>query len=615
MKLRTSFFNSTVLRKDIARFAPVWGLYTIFSLMALFLLWEAESGAVRFANSACYIMQLMGVVNFAYATICALVLFGDLFNAKLCNALHSFPLRREGWFLTHCTAGFLFSLVPNTVAALLAAVLLQEYCYLAFLWLAIMVLQFLFFFGAGVFSVMCAGNRLGTVAVCGIFNLLAVLVAWLFNTFYDPFLYGIDLNTDPYLDFSPLIGFHRSQYVLTEYDKMADATIFEGFIATDWQHLFIAAGVGALLLILAVLLYRKRHLESAGNLIAVKPVGPVFLIIYTLCAGAVMYYVSELFNGTGRYVFLLLGFAIGFFTGRMLLERKVNVFRPKVFLAFGILLTVFGITVGLTKLDPAGVTRYVPETEHVKQVQLSPDAATRYYSHSVCILTEQEDIAAITQIHQDLISNRREGFDADLTITYTLNSGRAIERHYRLDAQDKAIQDVKRFYSTPEYVLGTDDVTALLENAYMLAFSSEYLSSIYINSTDAQNQQVYVDRSEEDSIIYSTKDLVAEGTTQIGLNVQLVQGLMDAIIADCQAGTMAPQWEYHTEHNTFGWITIQSVVPPANETVYYSGNDRSLSSIPYEYEYLEQTTVSYLEIKVYEDCTNTIAYLKTIAKQ
>lgn len=414
MKLRTSFFNGTVLRKDITRFAPVWGLYSIFTLMAFFLLWESDRDAARFANSACYIMQAMGIVNFAYATICALMLFGDLFNTKLCNALHAFPLRREGWFLTHCAAGFLFCLVPNTVAALLAAALLQEYCYLAFLWLGIMLLQFLFFFGAGVFSVMCAGNRLGAIAVCGIFNLLAVLAAWLFMTFYDPFLYGIELDLEPYLNFSPVVGFHHFQYVETGFDKMAYKTHFYGFIPEQWQYLFIAAGVGAVLLALAVLIYRGRQLENAGNLISLMPVAPVFLIIYTLCAGAVMYYVTEIFSGNGRYLFIFLGFAIGFFTGRMLLEKKVNVFRPKTFLAFGILLAVFALTVGLTKLDPAGITRYVPEIEDVKQVQISPNQARYYYEHSKCILTEQTDIEAITKIHQDLVDNRKGSKDSAL---------------------------------------------------------------------------------------------------------------------------------------------------------------------------------------------------------
>ena len=33
MKLRTSFFNPAVLKKDITRFAPVWGLYSVFLLL------------------------------------------------------------------------------------------------------------------------------------------------------------------------------------------------------------------------------------------------------------------------------------------------------------------------------------------------------------------------------------------------------------------------------------------------------------------------------------------------------------------------------------------------------------------------------------------------------
>ena len=613
MKLRTSFFNGTVLRKDITRFAPVWGLYSIFTLMAFFLIWESENTAARFANNASYVMQAMGIVNFAYATICALVLFGDLFNTKLCNALHAFPLRREGWFLTHCAAGFLFCLVPNTAAALLAAALLQEYCYLAFLWLAIMLLQFLFFFGAAVFSVMCAGNRLGALAVCGIFNLLAVLVAWLFMTFYDPFLYGIELDVEPYLNFSPVVGFHHFQYVETVYDKMANTTVFKGFLAEQWQYLFIAAGVGAVLLVLALLIYRGRHLENAGNLISLKPVGPVFLIIYTLCAGAVMYYVSEIFSGNGRYVFIFLGFAIGFFTGKMLLEKKVNVFRWKTFLGFGILLTVFGITVGLTKLDPAGVTRYVPEVQEVKQVQISPNASRYYYEHSKCILTEQADIEAITKIHQELVDNRKASKDSALRITYTLQSGRTVERQYYVDMQSDAAEVLRGYYSSPQYILGTEDIAALLENAFMLEFRSndEEIPYICIGGSN-MDQQIYVDKYEENAIIYSVEDLAEAGTSPTGLNVELARGLMDAILADCKAGKMAPPWEYHEGEDTFGWLTIQSFMPQS-ETLNLNSN--SISASISTYEVIDYTPVSYLEVKIFENCTNTIEYLKSIAEQ
>ena len=615
MKLRTSFFNGTVLRKDITRFAPVWGLYSIFTLMAFFLIWESENTAARFANNACNIMQAMGVINFAYATICALVLFGDLFNTKLCNALHAFPLRREGWFLTHCAAGFLFCLIPNTVAALLAATLLQEYYYFAFLWLAIMLLQFLFFFGAGVFSVMCAGNRLGAAAVCGIFNLLAVLVCWLFMTFYDPLLYGIEINATPYLNLSPVVGFYHFQYIETYYDKLTGATVLKGFLENQWYYLLIAAGVGAVLLVLALLIYRKRHLENAGNLISLKPVSPVFLIIYTLCTGTVMYYVSEIFSGSARYVFILIGFAIGFFTGRMLLEKKVNVFQGKTFLAFGVLLTFFGITVGLTKLDPAGITRYVPDVQDVKQVQISPNHARYYYEHSLCILTEQEDIEAITQIHQELVKTRKASKDSALRITYTLQSGRVVERQYYVDIGSDAAEILRGYYSSPQYVLGTDDMTALLENSFMLEFRSttEELPLICIASENALDRQIYAEKYGEASILYLTKDLAEDGSEPIGLNVELARGLMDAIIADCEAGNMAPPWEYHKGQDTFGWVTIQSFAPKTDEKLSLNSDSSSYSLTTYEV--LDYTPISYLEIKIFENCINTIEYLKSIAQQ
>ena len=35
MKLRTSFFHKTVFKKDLTRFAPVWGCYLIFMLLAV----------------------------------------------------------------------------------------------------------------------------------------------------------------------------------------------------------------------------------------------------------------------------------------------------------------------------------------------------------------------------------------------------------------------------------------------------------------------------------------------------------------------------------------------------------------------------------------------------
>ena len=152
MKLKTSFFEPTVLKKDITRFWPLWGLYGLFALLFVLLMWESNPDAARMANNASEVFLSMGVLNFLYAPLAAFFLFGDLFKSRMCNALHALPLRREGWFLTHLCAGMLFCIVPNGIAAGLTAALLGKYAWIAGLWLCLMVMQYIFFFGVATFA-------------------------------------------------------------------------------------------------------------------------------------------------------------------------------------------------------------------------------------------------------------------------------------------------------------------------------------------------------------------------------------------------------------------------------------------------------------------------------
>ena len=590
MKSRTSFFNATVLRKDITRFAPAWGLYTVFMLLFVLLMWEGEGTAARFVSNAPYIMQYMGMLNIVYAGLCAVLLFGDLFKTRMCNALHALPLRREGWFLTHLTAGLLFCIVPNAFGAALSALLLLQYCYGAFLWLAVVVLQFLFFFGVGAFCVTCAGNRLGAVTMYGIFNFFAVLATWLVETFYEPFLYGIELDKSLYVKFSPVVAFTEFKYVDIRYNNLTSTARFWGFLSEQWRYLFVAAAVGVVLTALAVLIYRRRRLESAGDFISARPAAPVFLVIYTLCAGAVMYFVADVVSEEIRYIFLFIGFAIGFFTGRMLLERKVNVFGAKNFLAFGAILVIFAASIGLTWLDPAGITRYVPQAQQVASVKISPYSSQYYRDNNGFALTDPADIEAITQIHSDLVENRSMDGDMFLHILYEMNNGTTVERTYYLDSGSAAAQKtLKGFYSVPAYVFGTGDVQGLIKNAYQLEFISYRDGLPNIAVTTDENWMDMEDFQEKygSCLTYVTE----EGFDQAAIT----KGLIEAIEADCLAGNMAQIWEFHKNQETCGYVTIQYVVPTNN------------TYVPY--------TTKYLDITIYEDCANTIRYLESLTAQ
>lgn len=590
MKRKQTFFSAAVLKKDIARFAPVWALYTVFLLMYILLHWKGKATAAWFANNAYNILYATGSINLIYGVLCAVTLFGDLFKTRLCNALHAMPLRREGWFVTHIVAGLLFCVVPNILGALVAAAILQKYACFAFVWLAMAVLQFLFFFGVGVFSVMCSGNYVGAVAVYGFIHFFAVIATSLVSVFYEPLLHGVVLDTEKLFSYSPAYRFVGFQRRLISINPIAGAVYFPELPAQYWQYLMITAGAGVLLIVLGLLLYRRRKLESVGELMAVKPAIPVFLTVYTLGVGGFIFYAALQVIQTYSLLFLALGLVIGFFTGRMLLERKVHVFRRKNLLAFGAFTAAFAVSLALTWLDPLGISRYVPKPEDVKSIQISP--GHRQYMHTG-ELVQQADIAAFTRIHQQLTQNREDSTgDMPLYIRYQLENGSTMVRQYALDSKGEIAQSLKTYFSAAECVFATDDIQALLENLQLVVFRSSQRgiphmdigTSAYKTEADVWTRfgsvEGVIDHIEPDS------QSVAE--------VSLVKKLLQALLADCREGNMAQYAVLHQEQDYYGTVKLMYTEPGKNGNL--------------------QPEEKYLEIRIYEDCTNTVQCLENLPK-
>ena len=341
MKLRTSFFNRTAFRKDIVRFSPIWAVYTIFLLLGLFG-GMVDSDPHYMARDILYSLEGMGVVNLLYAGVCAAFLFMDLYNGRLCNALHAFPYRRESWLVTHIVSGLLFSLLPNLLVSIFATFMLGEYLYIALIWLGVSTLQYLFFFGTAVLCVMCAGNLIGAVAIYGIFHFITVLVYAVAELLYQPLLHGVKLNNTAFYHFFPLSKLSGFEYahVKFHYTENGGYCIFQGLEGEAWLYVGLCAVAGLVSLALAWLVYRKRHLESAGDLISLKKLSPLFILICTIGAGAFLYLFSEVFGNEKSYIFLILGMILGYFAGQMLLNRTVKVFGKKTFLRLGIIVAV-----------------------------------------------------------------------------------------------------------------------------------------------------------------------------------------------------------------------------------------------------------------------------------
>lgn len=562
MKSRTSFFNRTVLRKDITRYAPVWGLYAIGLLLFLLipnLDWDSMDAADVMGSS----MSSMGIVNVIYGGICALMVFGDLFKTRLCYATHAMPLRREGWFLTHFAAGLLFSIVPNLVLVLCFLPLLQGYWYMGLLWLAASTLQFLFFFGAGAFSAVCAGNRLGAAAAYLIVNFGALLAEWYMENIYEPLLYGVEIDLEFLYYLMPATKMNSLDMV----NYIRRPFQFMGAVSADWLYLGIVAAVGILLAVAAVLLYRKRHLESAGDFLSLSAAKPVFLLVYALSVG---YLISVLIPF--EYLGLFIGLVIGFFTGKMLLERTVKVFRGWNILQFGILTTVLAITVGLAAIDAAGLTRYVPETENVESMHFY-FAGERYLYQDEEIdgrtISGPAEIDQFRQFHKTMASGQYKneaGESVTVYVHYNLKNGMTVLRVYEVPLQTEYGGFVRQQLSSWQSVFRTNDWETYTAGVDQLA--------VEMNMKEEYFQFTFTDPAQ-------------------------IQGLLAAVKADCDAGNMAQVWSFHQVDDTSSWLYI------------YDNNY-------YDSEYTQESIgnihrVYSLSLNIYESCENTIAYLERIS--
>lgn len=521
MKSRTSCFNGGVFRKDITRFFPVWVLYTVGLMLIVILgITNAYESAARVRNMA-DLIQAVVLINFAYAFLVAVLLFGDLFKSRLCNAIHALPLRRETLYLTHLASGLSFALIPEGVVSLLAMPFLWEYWYFGLYFLAAGALSFLLFYGIAAFSCQCAGQIPAAGLVYLMVNFLSCLVYFTINQLYGDQLYGVILNIDPFLPFAPLANLMNRELVEVNVAWETGEPVIREIILHGWGYLGICAGAGVAFAGLGLLLYRRRQLESAGDFLVFKALNPVFLVVYTVTAGTVLKMLCEVLFDTPGLPFLFLGLALGFFTGLMLLGRTTRVFGKKAWAGFGVLTGVLALSLLLARWDAFGIVRWTPDPEDVKSVTIGNGSEYGYYNNGGLKLTGEAEIADAIAMHECGIRQKNAHGWADtydLRIEYTLKNGSTVTRLYEIPAQSEEGRIYADYMSRPEAILGTGDVDTLL------AECTGIFLDIYI-------PEWILERG--DGVTYDSYPVPKED----------YRSFLEAMMADCEAGNLSQDYK------------------------------------------------------------------------
>lgn len=532
MKLKVCFCNKTVLKTDITRFAPVWASYLLGLAMMVLLQFSggsddaAKTSIVYDFNRLC----MLGVgINGLYALVVVQALFGDLLNPRLCNALHAMPVTRDGYYGAHLIAGVLFALVPNCLVLLPTSLLLpRQVASVSLLSLLALSLQYIFYLGTALTAVQLAGNRIGMVLIYGILNFATVLLYWFVAMVFIPLTYGKDISISWVARICPTVAMYEGTYFApVDHSYYIGDTyhyVFDGISMGDvWLKAAVCAGLGVVCMAIAQLLYRKRRLETAGDLVAHSILSPFFLTLYTLTVAAFLHLaVTQLTQGAiSEYFFLPLGLIAGYVTGLMLLRRTSRVFRWRLLVPLGGILAVCALCVLSIATDAFHVIRRVPDAQDVQSVVLAPVQMS--YSNAALTLTEKDEIEDILAYHQGALRNwqkqvgdcllQRDGHWSpggyyNIQLRYTLKNGSTFQRRYFLEKENPAYDRLKPYLSTPELSLGMD------ESTFRAAVANAGSGNSYFYAVDGG----------------AIADKCREFTN--------FAGLANAVLADCQEGNL-----------------------------------------------------------------------------
>ena len=136
-----------------------------------------------------------------------------------------------------------------------------------------------------VLSMLLAANRFGGALIYGIVNFASILVYYVVDTVYVPLLYGFVSSEDIYVFFSPVVQFVEFPYIeLDTYNvfqryEVTGEPIYARYgtfsLTGNWWYLWTCAGLGLAAMGAALLLYRRRATESAGDVIAFDFLKPI----------------------------------------------------------------------------------------------------------------------------------------------------------------------------------------------------------------------------------------------------------------------------------------------------------------------------------------------------
>lgn len=464
MKSKTSCFNSTIFKKNITHFWPVWAAYLVYLLLSEPVsIWQlatnewymeiyTDTERMYTVIERTLSLMISPYMTFAFAAAMALAVFSYLYSAKNANMMHALPVNRLELFVTNYSSGLVFMLLPQIIAFFVSVLVCMgnQITWIQYLFFGLLCQMGTSFFAysLAVFVAMFTGQMLAMPAYYLVVNYLYIGCWYIVNILTELLCYGVSSRPSPGRTamLSPLNYLATNLWVDSIYDRNTNAV--EGIEVAGRNAVAIYAVAAIFITIAAYQFYRRRQIETAGDWISEGFVKPIFRWGCGLCGGIllslmVIYTIMDsvhmnVYAGTVVCA-VIMGF-LCFFAAEMLICKQFRVFQKKRLIEWGVFTAAMVLFITCFEMDVFGIESKIPDADEIE---------TAYVNMDYPIMVEGEDVAELLDIHKQVIADK----DAYLaieqenhgyyytTFRYYLKDGSSFERRYPVAITEEYLND------------------------------------------------------------------------------------------------------------------------------------------------------------------------------
>ena len=613
MLSKKSYFDMGIFLKTVQRFWPIAVLY--LGIWA-FMMPMTFVGYYSYHDTAIDIVRQIPQGSVIMTAICgcvsALAVFSYLYNLRASVMYHSLPVKRQAMFVSNYAAGLSFMIVPNVLIYVLTLLVVMfkqglnaDVFAAAGIWLIATSLMGLFFYSFATLLAMIVGTWFMMPVVYGILNFTAVVIESIVHAALDVLIYGYQAGQTVMTVFSPVV-YMMSEFRFYKWENSYRYLYVESRI---WIYMTALTMLAIAMTILSMYVYKKRNMETAGDIITVKPLQPVFKYCFASgCAiviGAFMYGILGFDNGFAMYLFALIGGAIGYLVAAMALRKSFRL-KKSAIKGYAVFAAVVTLLFCAVSLDLFGVEKYMPAASRVDNAIISIEGEQ--------LSVERGDIslAELMSIHRTIVAQKDEDertrntmYSQEIATSYSHRSTisvnvtyytkwRTVKRHYSIPITDVLVSEP----GTAQYMMREKlNSTSYMMKKYSWAFDGTEPYQVTINMYSLREYEdkydVYYDTTKEDILAATTKVPEILDWSVGFADAAHISSLLDAFRNDVLAGQY---YVLANNNNSMGGIDFYFIkeepYADADGNVQYSKTDRYLQI--YEGTQLYELAVQYL---------------------